>query len=114
MLRIMGISDDVTTCECCGRSELRKTVALGDENGGIKYYGCDCAAKAIARSGGRKMNGSTVEKFAVNASKPKAAKAVYAVINEKTGNAITKCYTMAEAEKAATIRGSGYFAAYTG
>lgn len=113
-LRILGISDDVTACECCGRSDLKKTVSLGDDNGGVRYYGCECAAKAIARDGGHKFKASQIEKMAINAGKPKVLKAIYSVVNESTGRSITKCYTMAEAEHAAAIRGSGYFAARTG
>jgi hypothetical protein len=49
--RILGTTDDVTTCDCCGRENLKKTVALAalDADGneiGTVYYGVDCAAKA--------------------------------------------------------------------
>lgn len=50
---IKGITDDVTTCECCGRRGLRRTVALmplaadGAEDGEVTYYGTSCAARAL-------------------------------------------------------------------
>lgn len=44
--RILGISDEVTTCDHCGRSELRRTVAL-DFDGEVSFYGTTCAAKAF-------------------------------------------------------------------
>lgn len=47
--RIKGITDDVTTCECCGRRNLKRTVALAyvdadNLEGGVSYYGTGCAA----------------------------------------------------------------------
>lgn len=53
MLRVMGITDDVTTCECCGRVNLKCTVALdkcdaeGNTTGEVVHYGRDCASKAL-------------------------------------------------------------------
>jgi hypothetical protein len=52
-MRILGISDDVTTCECCGKSNLKCTVVLTNGEGEV-HYGRDCAARATApRIGGR-------------------------------------------------------------
>lgn len=50
--RILGTSDDVTVCECCGRSDLKSTVVLAAlDAGGVvaaeTYYGSSCAAKAV-------------------------------------------------------------------
>lgn len=47
---ILGTCDDVTTCDCCGKQNLKLTVALcfdGDDR--TVYYGTTCAAKATAR-----------------------------------------------------------------
>lgn len=43
--RIIGINDEVTTCECCGRSNLKCTVVLTDGEQEVRF-GRDCAAKA--------------------------------------------------------------------
>jgi len=45
-MNILGISDEVTTCECCGKSGLKRTVVIscGD---GMKFYGTSCASKAF-------------------------------------------------------------------
>lgn len=54
--RILGINDDVTTCECCGKSNLKKTVVLGSDSGEV-HFGVDCAARAMLgnnKSGSRK------------------------------------------------------------
>lgn len=49
--RFLGTSDDVTTCECCGRSNLKSTVALlmGDSTTPV-YFGVSCAARALRTS----------------------------------------------------------------
>lgn len=46
MPTILGTTDTVTTCECCGRSDLKTTVVFGNEDGTpTAYYGSECAAK---------------------------------------------------------------------
>ncbi len=45
-IKLLGISDEVNNCECCGKANLKKTVVL-DFDGGIRYYGSDCAALAL-------------------------------------------------------------------
>jgi hypothetical protein len=55
-LKILGTTQDVTTCECCGLRNLKKTVELGvidaDGNfgGEVLHYGVDCAATALGYS----------------------------------------------------------------
>jgi hypothetical protein len=46
---ILGISDSVTTCECCGRTNLKKTVAVSFDSNAPVYYGTECAARATGR-----------------------------------------------------------------
>jgi len=46
----VGITDEVTTCEICGKEYLKKTIMLANEEGNISYMGCCCAAKAMGRS----------------------------------------------------------------
>ncbi len=51
---LLGIDDEVTTCECCGRSNLKCTVVLavldadGNAEGEVRY-GRDCGARALGR-----------------------------------------------------------------
>ena len=47
MFKVLGCNDEVTTCECCGRTNLKKTVALESATIGIVRYGVDCAAAAV-------------------------------------------------------------------
>lgn len=45
-VKMMGISDEITTCQCCGRKNLKRTAVL-DFDGDQRYYGSDCAARAL-------------------------------------------------------------------
>lgn len=49
-LKVLGISDEVTGCECCGRTDLKKTVAIGSGEGDVRYFGTECAARALGTS----------------------------------------------------------------
>jgi hypothetical protein len=43
--RNLGFTEEVTSCDCCGRVDLKGTYAIEDLlNGGIIYLGCVCAA----------------------------------------------------------------------
>jgi hypothetical protein len=53
MKRILGTSDEVTTCECCGRTGLKTTIIIGTEEGEA-YYGTTCASKFLGGSGTRR------------------------------------------------------------
>ncbi len=64
--KILGTSDDVTACDCCGRTDLKFTVALdvldaeGGETGDVVHFGCVCAARALGR-GKTAKDGRAVE-----------------------------------------------------
>lgn len=49
-VKFLGVNDDVTTCEKCGKTDLKRTVAIQFEDGSIANYGCDCAARALHTS----------------------------------------------------------------
>lgn len=44
--KVLGKNDEVTTCECCGKANLKLTVVLTDGEREVRY-GRDCAARAI-------------------------------------------------------------------
>lgn len=46
-VKVLGITDERTTCDCCGKSNLKRTVALELENGQTVYYGTTCAMNAF-------------------------------------------------------------------
>ena len=45
--KLLGIVDEVTVCDCCGKKNLARTVALETEGGETVYYGTTCAALAL-------------------------------------------------------------------
>lgn len=47
--KILGITEDQTFCDCCGKNNLKRTVTIdkGDE---IVRYGVDCASLLLKRS----------------------------------------------------------------
>lgn len=63
MFKILGINDDVTTCECCGRPNLKCTVVMENSNGDVVHYGRDCAAKVI-KGNNKAANVKTIESLA--------------------------------------------------
>lgn len=67
-LTVLGINEDVTTCECCGKAGLKLTVILSNGDGEV-YFGRDCAARAIAGKYGRKKTAETMEKMAREADR---------------------------------------------
>ena len=48
-VKYLGTEDSVNVCDCCGRSGLKKTVAL-DFNGVKRNLGTSCAGRAIGRT----------------------------------------------------------------
>ena len=40
-----GTDDSVTTCDCCGKSNLKSTVIIELDNGEIVHYGSVCARR---------------------------------------------------------------------
>ena len=46
MVNYLGIEDSVNTCDCCGKNNLKHTVAL-EFNGEKRNYGVVCAGNAL-------------------------------------------------------------------
>lgn len=45
MARALGTTDAVTTCDCCGKSGLKLTVAIELDGGDLVHYGTTCASR---------------------------------------------------------------------
>lgn len=45
MSKALGITDAVTTCDCCGKSNLKCTVEIELDGGEIVHYGRICASR---------------------------------------------------------------------
>lgn len=45
----LGTTDEITTCDCCGKANLKMTVALSfGIDGDVRHYGTSCAARAAS------------------------------------------------------------------
>jgi hypothetical protein len=44
-MKALYITEEIDTCDCCGRTDLKATVAMQLNDGGILYYGRTCAAR---------------------------------------------------------------------
>jgi len=44
-MKLLGITDQFNTCDCCGKTDLKCTVAFQQEDGTIIYYGRICATR---------------------------------------------------------------------
>lgn len=45
--KVLGFTDEITTCACCGRVDLKGTYAIENAGtGAIEHYGSVCAFKA--------------------------------------------------------------------
>lgn len=63
----LGTTDDHTTCDCCGKSELKSTVAIRNlETGEDVFFGVTCAARAL------KLQVAEVRKGAADADRAEA------------------------------------------
>ena len=72
-MEAIAITDDVTTCDCCGRTDLKRTVVLRSEDGAIRYHGTSCAAIALYGYSDASVN-NRVRKAAINAQHVEAAR----------------------------------------
>lgn len=54
--KLLGISDERTTCDCCGKTGLKRTVAMESDALGLVFYGTGCAGAALH---GRKTPANT-------------------------------------------------------
>lgn len=48
--KTLGITDDVHCCDCCGKSNLKSTVAMERNDGEVLHFGSVCATKHTGRS----------------------------------------------------------------
>ena len=46
-ITFLGWTDENTTCDLCGKADLKSTAAL-EIDGAVVYYGCVCAARALS------------------------------------------------------------------
>ena len=67
--KILGIDDEQTVCDCCGRKGLKRTVILeryenGENTCDVIRVGVDCAAILSAKSG-KALSAATIKREAI-------------------------------------------------
>jgi hypothetical protein len=45
-LNIVGTTDEITTCFCCGKENLKRTAVMQDSDGNYAFFGTTCAHNA--------------------------------------------------------------------
>jgi hypothetical protein len=77
-MKALYLDDSITTCDCCGRTELKATVAMQLDCGGILHYGRTCAA----RNSGKDQKQIRQEIYAEEAAKVSRASWEYRTSDE--------------------------------
>ena len=49
-VKFLGTTDEVTTCEVCGKKNLKKTIAVSIDESDPIYMGSECATRSLGRS----------------------------------------------------------------
>ena len=52
MSKALGTDDSITSCDCCGRTNLKFTVTIELDNGEIAHYGQICASRNTGKEQG--------------------------------------------------------------
>lgn len=80
--KMLGISDEVTTCDCCGKNNLKRTVAIemGDSET-VVFYGVDCARRELYPH----IGNARIQTIARNAGylKPEVRQAFHSALTSK-------------------------------
>lgn len=50
MARALGTDDSITTCDCCGKANLKHTVTIELDDGEIVHYGSVCATRNTGKA----------------------------------------------------------------
>lgn len=77
-LTFLGTTDEVTTCECCGKQGLKCTVAVSLESGDALYFGVTCAARALSCKAVDVRHGAAAADRAKEKLASEAARAAFA------------------------------------
>lgn len=50
MAKALGTDDSITTCDCCGRADLKFTVVIELDDGELVHYGQVCASRNTGKT----------------------------------------------------------------
>ena len=55
-MKVLGITDEVTTCDCCGKPNLKRTFAIETDSGEILHYGSTCVTRIYGKKRGKEIS----------------------------------------------------------
>lgn len=54
-MKVLGFTDEVTVCDCCGKSNLSGTFGIETDGGEIVHYGSVCVNKVYGAKKGKQI-----------------------------------------------------------
>jgi len=97
-LKAFGTTQEITTCECCGREDLKKTIIMdtvdsdGNRDLNIQHFGVVCAAKNSGRTEKEiKEEVKAAEKIQIEDTITKEAERISEFLKKDIDNAPTLC-----------------------
>lgn len=48
-MKVLGFNDEITTCDCCGKRNLRGTFAIETDGGDTLFYGSVCVGRVYGK-----------------------------------------------------------------
>lgn len=71
---LLAVTDETSTCECCGKPNLKRVAVLQLADGSIVRYGRDCAARKLGKQMGKKIDAKVEEQNTIETIKTLIAK----------------------------------------
>lgn len=63
-MKFLGVTDEITTCQKCGKQHLKRTVVIALDDDQVVHYGTDCAAKALSAATAAKRTTNDLKRVA--------------------------------------------------
>lgn len=54
-MKVLGYTDEVTTCDCCGKTNLRGSFGVETDAGEVLYYGSVCVNRVYGKKRGEAL-----------------------------------------------------------
>lgn len=55
-MKVLGYTDEVTTCDCCGKKNLKGSFCIETDEGAEVYYGSVCVNKVYGKKQGKEIS----------------------------------------------------------
>lgn len=66
-MKVLGYTDEITACDCCGKSNLRGTFAIATDAGDTLHYGSVCVNRVYGNKRGDSIKTEATKIAAVRA-----------------------------------------------